>query len=52
MILETERLLCRELVREDAAHIRMLLTDPDYVRFVGDRDLKTEEEACTFIEVR
>lgn len=52
IILETERLICRELVSDDASHIRTLLTDPDYIRFVGDRGLKTDNDAQAFIEER
>jgi RimJ/RimL family protein N-acetyltransferase len=47
--LETERLYLRELELEDAPFILKLLNDPDWLRFIGDRDVRTLEDAREYI---
>ena len=47
--LETERLTLRRLTRADAPLILELLNDPDFLRFVGDRKVRTEEDARTYL---
>jgi RimJ/RimL family protein N-acetyltransferase len=49
-ILETERLLLRELTLADAPFIVALLNDPDWVRFIGDRGVRTLEQARHYID--
>lgn len=48
-ILDTVRLTLRELTVEDAPFLRQLLNDPAYIRFIGDRHVRTEEEARTYL---
>lgn len=49
-LLETERLGAREFVLEDAPFIVRLLNSPGWLQFIGDRKVKTEEEAKTYLE--
>ncbi len=49
-ILETERLRLRELAAADAPFILALLNDPDWIRFIGDRGVRTAEQARGYIE--
>ena len=51
-ILETERIILREILPEDAAFILDLLNQPSFIRYIGDRGVRTEEEAREFIETR
>ena len=52
-ILETERLVLRELDKEcDAAFTRELLNSPKFLKYIGDREVRTTEEAADFIENR
>jgi len=44
-ILETDRLILREIVPADGAFIHALLTDPDFLTHIGDRGVKTLEDA-------
>jgi RimJ/RimL family protein N-acetyltransferase len=46
----TDRLVLRELTLDDAAFIHALLNDPDWVRFIGQRDAATVEAARAYIE--
>jgi [ribosomal protein S5]-alanine N-acetyltransferase len=48
-IAETARLKLRELESGDAAFIVELLNDPDFVTHVGDRGVRTSEDACRYI---
>lgn len=50
MVLETERLALRHLCAGDAAFIFDLVTDPDWLRFIGDRDVRSVEDARRYIE--
>jgi RimJ/RimL family protein N-acetyltransferase len=47
--LETKRLILRQLTTADTALILALLNDADFLRFVGDRGVRTEEEACVYL---
>ncbi len=49
-ILETERLILRELTRTDADFIITLLNSPGWLQFIGDRNVRTPEEARTYLE--
>jgi len=51
-ILETERLIVREIVAEDAEFILDLLNQPSFIKYIGDRNVRTVEEAKDFIETR
>jgi RimJ/RimL family protein N-acetyltransferase len=48
-ILETERLTLREFTLEDTAFIIELLNSPGWLRFVGDRNVKTEQQAADYL---
>jgi [ribosomal protein S5]-alanine N-acetyltransferase len=52
-ILETERLSLRELDKEcDAAFTHELLNSPKFLKYVGDRGVRSAAEAADFIENR
>lgn len=46
---ETDRLVLRRLRLEDAPFILVLLNDPDWLRFIGDRGVRTLEDAEKYI---
>ena len=48
-VLETDRLILRHLCHEDAAFMLELLNEPSYIRFIGDRKIRTIEGARLFI---
>lgn len=49
---ETERLRLRELTLDDAPFILALLNDPDWLRHIGDRKVRTIADAEGFITDR
>ena len=51
-IIETERLNLREVTEADAPFILEILNDPDFVRFVADRGVRTLEDARRYIAER
>jgi RimJ/RimL family protein N-acetyltransferase len=51
-ILETKRLQLRELQQNDSVFILELLNSPKFVRFIGDRGVRTLEQAADLIENR
>lgn len=48
-LIETERLALRLLTPEDAPFILVLLNDPDWLRYIGDRGVRTLEQAGAYI---
>jgi RimJ/RimL family protein N-acetyltransferase len=48
-ILETDRLRLRELYIEDASFILELLNQPSFLRFIGDRGVRTIADAEAYI---
>ncbi|HEV2861565.1 MAG TPA: GNAT family N-acetyltransferase [Pyrinomonadaceae bacterium] len=48
-VLETERLVLRRVTAEDDAFILELLNDPEWIRFIGDRGIRTLEGARDYI---
>ena len=48
-ILSTERLLVREMTEDDAPFILELLNDPSFIRNIGDRHVKTLDDARAYI---
>lgn len=50
MVLETTRLALRHLTAADSPFILELVTDPDWLRFIGDRGVRTVEDARGYIE--
>lgn len=51
-ILETERLNLREVIESDAEFMLDLLNQPTFIRYIGDRNVRTIEDAQHFIETR
>lgn len=51
-ILETQRLILREILETDAEFILDLLNQPSFIRFIGDRGVRTIEESKDFINNR
>ena len=52
VVLETERLRLRRLTAADAPFMQELLNDPDFMRFVGDRGVRTDDEARAYVRNR
>lgn len=50
MILETERLILREFTIQDAEFIIELLNSPGWLKFIGDRNVRTKEEAIAYLQ--
>ena len=48
-VLETERLVLRWLSPEDAEFILRLLNEPSWLRFIGDKGVRTLAEARSYI---
>jgi RimJ/RimL family protein N-acetyltransferase len=48
-ILETERLVLRWLTPDDAPFMFELVTDPTWIEFIGDRGLKSVDDARSYI---
>lgn len=48
-VLETERLRLRRLTAEDAEFILRLLNEPSFLRFIGDRGVRTVEDAREYV---
>ena len=51
-ILGTERLILREIETQDAAFLFELLNSPKFLKYIGDRGVRTVEDADEFIESR
>ena len=51
-ILETERLILREIVEDDAEFVLDLLNQPSFIKYIGDRGVRNVEQAREFIESR
>jgi RimJ/RimL family protein N-acetyltransferase len=51
-ILETERLLLREIDADDAAFTLDLLNQPSFIKYIGDRGVRDLDGARDFIESR
>jgi len=48
-VLETERLLLRELTVDDAEFILTLLNDPAFLRYIGDKKVRNLDDARQYI---
>lgn len=48
-ILETSRLVVRQMSVDDAAFMLCLLNDPSWLRFIGDRGVRTIDDARNYI---
>lgn len=49
MILHTDRLTLRNFTEDDAAFMLTLFNDAAFVRFIGDKGVRTEEEARAYL---
>jgi RimJ/RimL family protein N-acetyltransferase len=49
IVCETPRLRLRYLTPHDAAFILVLLNEPDFIRNIGDREIRTLEDARRYI---
>lgn len=49
-ILETDRLILREFNTADAAFILILLNNPSWLQFIGDRDVKSLKDAIHYLK--
>ncbi|HYE57631.1 MAG TPA: GNAT family N-acetyltransferase [Rhodothermales bacterium] len=49
VVLETERLVLRRLTLDDAGFIVGLLNEPSFLRFIGDRGVRNEEQARAYL---
>ena len=51
-VLDTQRLTLRHLALDDAPFILSLLNDPGWIRYIGDRGVRTVEAAAAYLEAR
>jgi RimJ/RimL family protein N-acetyltransferase len=49
-VLETRRLVLRRLSTDDAPFLLELLNDPSFLRYIGDKGVRTEEDARRYVE--
>ena len=49
-ILETERVILRQFTTADAKFIVELVNSPGWIKFIGDRNIKTEEQATGYLQ--
>ncbi len=52
LVYETDRLLIRPTNVEDASFILELLNTPKWLKYIGDRQLNTIEDAAAYIETK
>lgn len=50
IVIETQRLLLKKLENSDAIFIKKLVNDPDWIRFIGERNIHTEDDARAYLE--
>lgn len=50
IVLETQRLRLRHLADSDAAFIRRLVNDADFLRYIGDKGVQTDADAVAYIQ--
>nr|WP_321234653.1 GNAT family N-acetyltransferase [uncultured Psychroserpens sp.] len=50
IIAETDRLLLSKITVDDASFILELMNSPGWITYIGDRNVKTIEEAAAYIE--
>jgi RimJ/RimL family protein N-acetyltransferase len=49
-VLDTDRLILRRLTLNDAEFIYRLVNDPSWLRFIGDKNVRTQGDARRYIE--
>jgi RimJ/RimL family protein N-acetyltransferase len=47
--LQTERLIFQKITKDHARFIRQLFNQPGYLKYVGDRGLRTDDDAAQYI---
>ncbi len=52
IVTETARTRLREITVDDAPFICALLNEPSFLRYIGDRSVRTPDDAAQFIESR
>ena len=50
IVAETERLILSKISVEDAPFIFELMNTPKWIRFIGDRNVRSVEDAATYIQ--
>jgi RimJ/RimL family protein N-acetyltransferase len=50
VILQTDRLRLRRLTPDDAAFIFELVNEPSFIENIGDRNVRSEEDAVSYIQ--
>jgi RimJ/RimL family protein N-acetyltransferase len=50
LVLETERLILRRLSEGDAEFLVDLLNQPSFLRYIGDKGVRTAEDACRYLQ--
>ena len=50
MIAETNRLIISKITLDDAAFFLELVNIPNFIKYIGDRNLKTVEDAKTYLK--
>src|SRR5580765_5486715 len=48
-VLETDRLILRHLTTDDAAFILELVNEPSFIRYIGDKQVRTLEDARRYV---
>ena len=51
-IVETDRLIVREIVENDGLFMLELLNSPSFLKYIGDRGVRSVDDARSFIETR
>ena len=49
MVLQTQRLTLTHLAFDDSAFIIELLNDPSFIRYIGDKEVRTAEDAREYL---
>jgi len=52
IVVQTERLMLRHAAADDAAFVLRLLNEPSFLRFIGDRGVRTLDDARRYITDR
>src|SRR5258706_8494910 len=47
--IETERLILRQFIANDAGFIFKLLNSPDWLKYIGDRNIKSVQDAEAYL---
>lgn len=48
-VLETDRLILRHLTTDDAEFVLELLNDPSFIRYIGDKQVRTLDDARAYV---